>query len=129
MAENSGGAHCLKYGFTTNHVTGLKGVSGDGTPFEIGEGTGPARLRPPRRLHRLRGHARHRHRDHREARPKAGDGRHAARRVREHRAAGTAVSAVIASGVLPAAIEMMDALAIEAVEVAVAELPEGPARS
>jgi glycolate oxidase len=33
--------------------------------------------------------------------------------------AGTAVSAVIASGVLPAAIEMMDALAIEAVEVAV----------
>ncbi len=23
VAENSGGAHCLKYGFTTNHVTGL----------------------------------------------------------------------------------------------------------
>ena len=36
VAENSGGAHCLKYGFTTNHVTGLKGVTGDGTTFEIG---------------------------------------------------------------------------------------------
>jgi glycolate oxidase len=26
VAENSGGAHCLKYGFTTNHVTGLEVV-------------------------------------------------------------------------------------------------------
>ena len=25
VAENSGGAHCLKYGFTTNHVTGARG--------------------------------------------------------------------------------------------------------
>ena len=27
VAENSGGAHCLKYGFTTNHVTGLELVT------------------------------------------------------------------------------------------------------
>ena len=26
MAENSGGAHCFKYGFTTNYVTGLEVV-------------------------------------------------------------------------------------------------------
>ena len=30
MAENSGGAHCFKYGFTTNYVTGLEIVLGDG---------------------------------------------------------------------------------------------------
>src|SRR6266540_1712381 len=30
VAENSGGAHCLKYGFTTNHVTGLEVVLPDG---------------------------------------------------------------------------------------------------
>ena len=27
VAENSGGAHCLKYGFTTNHVTGAEVVT------------------------------------------------------------------------------------------------------
>src|SRR5687767_2983009 len=27
VAENSGGAHCLKYGFTTNHVTGAEIVT------------------------------------------------------------------------------------------------------
>ena len=30
VAENSGGAHCLKYGFTVNHVTGLVVVLPDG---------------------------------------------------------------------------------------------------
>ena len=31
IAENSGGAHCFKYGFTTNYVTGLEVVLSDGT--------------------------------------------------------------------------------------------------
>ena len=31
VAENSGGAHCLKYGFTTHHVLGLEVVLPDGT--------------------------------------------------------------------------------------------------
>ena len=31
MAENSGGAHCFKYGFTTNYVTGLELVLSDGS--------------------------------------------------------------------------------------------------
>src|SRR6476646_7526264 len=36
VAENSGGAHCLKYGFTTNHVTGLEVVVPDGTVTRLG---------------------------------------------------------------------------------------------
>ncbi|HEV2461353.1 MAG TPA: FAD-binding protein, partial [Ktedonobacterales bacterium] len=39
IAENSGGAHCLKYGFTVNHVLGMKVVLADGSLVEIG---GPA---------------------------------------------------------------------------------------
>ena len=31
VAENSGGAHCFKYGFTTNYVTGLEVVLSDGS--------------------------------------------------------------------------------------------------
>ncbi len=36
VAENSGGAHCFKYGFTTNYVTGLEIVLGDGELVQIG---------------------------------------------------------------------------------------------
>src|SRR2546423_312954 len=36
VAENSGGAHCFKYGFTTNYVTGLKVVLPDGTVETLG---------------------------------------------------------------------------------------------
>jgi glycolate oxidase len=120
VAENSGGAHCLKYGFTTNHVTGLKGVTGDGTPFELGgkapdppgydllgafigsEGTLGIATEVTVRVVR---------------RPETVVTLLAA--FDSIDVAGAAVSAVIASGVLPAAIEMMDRLAIEAVEIAV----------
>jgi glycolate oxidase len=36
VAMNSGGAHCLKYGVTTNNVLGVKVVLIDGTVVEIG---------------------------------------------------------------------------------------------
>ena len=36
VAENSGGAHCFKYGFTTNYVTGLEVVLADGELVQIG---------------------------------------------------------------------------------------------
>ena len=36
VAENSGGAHCFKYGFTTNYVTGLELVLPDGTLVQLG---------------------------------------------------------------------------------------------
>jgi glycolate oxidase len=39
VAENSGGAHCLKYGFTVNHVLGCRLVTADGSVIELG---GPA---------------------------------------------------------------------------------------
>src|SRR3954453_12023205 len=36
VAENSGGAHCFKYGFTTNYVTGLDGGLADGPLGKLG---------------------------------------------------------------------------------------------
>jgi glycolate oxidase len=36
IAENSGGLHCFKYGFTTNYVTGLEIVLPDGSVVELG---------------------------------------------------------------------------------------------
>jgi len=120
VAENSGGAHCLKYGFTTNHVTGLEVVVPDGTVVRLGgrapdppgydligafvgsEGTLGITTEVTVRLTR------------------------APETVRTLLAAfpstdeaGGAVSAIIGAGVVPAAIEMMDALAIEAAEAAV----------
>ncbi|HVY09507.1 MAG TPA: FAD-linked oxidase C-terminal domain-containing protein [Mycobacteriales bacterium] len=127
VAENSGGAHCLKYGFTAHHVTGLEVVMPDGSverfggraPDPVGydvvgavvgsEGTLGVVTEATVRLLRS---------------PQAVQTLLAAFRTIE--AAGEAVSAIIAAGVLPAAIEMMDALAIEAAEAAVHPgYPEG----
>jgi glycolate oxidase len=36
IAENSGGAHCLKYGFTVHHVLGVEAVLPDGELVHIG---------------------------------------------------------------------------------------------
>ena len=36
VAENSGGAHCLKYGVTTNHVLGMEVVRSDGSIARFG---------------------------------------------------------------------------------------------
>jgi glycolate oxidase len=121
VAENSGGAHCLKHGFTVHHVTGLEIVTPDGELTWLGDGTGQAngydlvgaftgsegtlgivtkivvRLTPI---------------------PQAVTTLLAAFETTAQ--GGTAVSAIIAAGILPAAIEMMDALSIEAAEAAVA---------
>ena len=49
VAENSGGAHCLKYGFTVHHVLEVEAVLPDGELVRIGSrladapGPGPAR--------------------------------------------------------------------------------------
>jgi glycolate oxidase len=127
VAENSGGAHCLKHGFTVHHVTGLEIVTPDGELTWLGDGTGIApgydlvgaftgsegtlgivtkivvRLTPI---------------------PQAVTTLLAAFETMGH--GGAAVSAIISAGILPGAIEMMDALAIEAAEAAVAcRYPEG----
>ncbi|MDT0327442.1 FAD-linked oxidase C-terminal domain-containing protein [Nocardiopsis lambiniae] len=129
VAENSGGAHCLKYGFTVDHVRGLDVVTPQGALLRLGgkapdapghdligafvgsEGTlgiatritvGLTRL-PERTVTLLSAFT-------------------------SMDAGGRAVSAIIAAGVLPSAIEMMDALAIEAAEAAVAcDYPAGAA--
>jgi glycolate oxidase len=118
VAENSGGAHCLKHGFTVNHVVALDLVLPDGETVHLerdddepdllgvvigSEGTLGVVTRVTVRVLRA---------------PEC---------VRTLLAgfestdlAGAAVSGVIAAGILPAAIEMMDALTIEAAEAAVA---------
>ena len=42
VAENSGGAHCLKHGFTVHHVSGLEIVTPQGELTWLGDGTGAA---------------------------------------------------------------------------------------
>jgi glycolate oxidase len=127
VAENSGGAHCLKHGFTVHHVTGLQIVTPQGELTWLGDGTGAApgydlvgaftgsegtlgivtkivvKLTPI---------------------PEAVTTLLAA--FTTMGAGGAAVSAIIGAGMLPGAIEMMDALAIEAAEAAVScQYPEG----
>ena len=120
VAENSGGAHCLKYGFTTTHVLGLEVVLPDGSLVHLGgkaldmpgydlmgvfvgsEGTlgiaTKVTLRIVKRPECIR------------TLLAAFDGTNEA---------GAAVSDIIAAGMLPAAVEMMDNLAIQAAEAAV----------
>jgi glycolate oxidase len=117
VAENSGGAHCLKYGFTVNHVLAADVVLPDGElvtlsrddagPDMLGafvgsEGTLGIAVRITVRVLRV---------------PESVRTLLAAFDSTD--AAGEAVSHVIAAGILPAAIEMMDALTIEAAEAAV----------
>ena len=117
VAENAGGPHCLKYGVTTNHVLALEVVLADGSVVELGSPAGEAwgpdlvggfvgsegnfgiatritvRLTPvPRAVRTLLAD------------------------FLSIRAAGEAVSRIIASGVVPAALEMMDQPCIRAVE-------------
>ncbi len=122
VAFNSGGAHCLKYGMTSNHILGLKVVLPDGEVVEFGSesvegvGVGPdlvglfvgseglfgialevtVRLLPQPELYRTVLAAYH-----------------------DLETAGNAVAQVVASGLLPGAMEIMDRLAIKAAEAAV----------
>ena len=121
VAENSGGVHCLKYGVTTNHVLGLKIVTATGEIVDLGgqvqempgydltgvfvgsEGTlGIATeitlriLKTPESICVLLAD------------------------FTSVEAAGTAVADIISSGVIPAGMEMMDNLSINAVEDVVA---------
>ncbi len=120
VAENSGGAHCLKYGFTTTHVLGLEVVLPDGSLVHLGgktldvpgydlagvfvgsEGTLGIATKIILRVIKL---------------PECVQTLLAA--FPSTNEAGAAVSGIIAAGMLPAAIEMMDNLAIQAAEAAV----------
>jgi len=120
VAENSGGAHCLKYGFTTTHVLALEVVLPDGSLVQLGgntldtpgydlpgvfvgsEGTLGVTTKVTLRIVK---------------RPEVVQTLLAA--FDSTNAAGAAVSDIISSGILPAAIEMMDNLAIQAAEASV----------
>src|SRR6201996_5152100 len=120
VAENSGGAHCLKYGFTTNHVLSMEVVLADGSIVTLGGPTGEQAgpdlrgvflgsegtlgictkvtvrlLRTPESVRTLLAD------------------------FPSITAAGDVVSDIVAAGIVPAAVEMMDTLAIEAAEEAV----------
>jgi glycolate oxidase len=120
VAENSGGAHCLKYGFTVHHVLAVEAVLPDGELVEIGssapdapgpdllallvgsEGTLAVVTKVVVRILR---------------KPESVQTLLAA--FDTIKAGGEAVSAIISAGIIPAAVEMMDALAIRAAEAAV----------
>jgi glycolate oxidase len=117
IGMNSGGAHCLKYGVTTNNVLGAKMVLGDGTIVEIGGGhldspgldllglvvgsEGQLGIVTEATLRILR----------------AAEG---ARPVLfgfpTSEAAGACVAAIIGAGIVPVAMEFMDKLAVEICE-------------
>ncbi len=121
VAENSGGVHCLKYGVTTNHVLGLKLVLPDGSIVEVGgqipempgydltgifvgsEGTLGIATEITLRILKT------------------------AESIcvlladfTSIEAAGEAVSDIISAGIIPAGMEMMDNMSINAVEDVVA---------
>ena len=116
IAENSGGAHCLKYGFTVNHVVAATVVLADGTIAEIGapavdplgydlmaavvgsEGLVGIVTEAVVRILRT---------------PEMTRTIFATFPSTDE--AGTCVSEIVAAGIVPAAVEMMDALAIEAI--------------
>jgi glycolate oxidase len=120
VAENSGGAHCLKYGFTATHVLGLEVALPDGSLVHLGsrtldrpgydltgvfvgsEGTLGIATKIVLRIVK---------------KPEVIQTLLAA--FNSTHEAGAAVSGIIAAGVLPAAVEMMDNLAIQAAEAAV----------
>ena len=120
VAENAGGPHCLKYGVTTNHIVELEVVLPDATVVRIGspqgEPWGPdlvglfvgsegmfgiaveitVRLEPlPQSVRTMLAD------------------------FPAVRAASEAVSAIIATGIVPAALEMMDRACVAAVEASI----------
>ena len=119
VAENSGGPHTLKYGVTTNHVLGVELVLPSGDVVTLGgsveerpgydltglvvgaEGTFGIVTRATLRLVRT---------------PEAW--RTLLAVFASVDAASEAVSGIIAAGIVPAALEMMDQLIIQAVEAA-----------
>ncbi|HEY1713665.1 MAG TPA: FAD-linked oxidase C-terminal domain-containing protein [Solirubrobacteraceae bacterium] len=114
VAENSGGAHCFKYGFTTNYVIGLEVVLSDGTmvtldrdapgydllgAFVGSEGTLGVATKITLRVV-----------------PAPESVSTMLAFFDDTSAAGDAVTAIVDAGMVPGAIEMMDRLSIEAAE-------------
>jgi glycolate dehydrogenase FAD-linked subunit len=120
LAFNSGGAHCLRHGMTTSHVLGMHVVLPDGTVTDLGgqslehigpdwtglfcgsEGLFGIALEVTLRLM-----------------PVAEATHTALAAYASLEAAGDAVTRIVAAGMVPVAMEIMDALAMQAAEAAV----------
>lgn len=127
VAFNSGGAHCLKYGMTSNHVLGIKAVLATGEVVEWGgpsrENVGPDWCGLFTGNEGLFGIALQ---ITLQLLPRAEYFHTVLAGYRTLEQAGDAVSAIVASGLLPGALEIMDALALEAAKAAVhADYPPG----
>jgi len=129
LALNSGGAHCLRHGMTSNHVLGVKVVLPDGEVVELGgactepigpdwvgmfcgsEGLFGIAVEVTLRLV-----------------PIAESTRTSLAVYDSLEAAGDAVGGIVRAGLLPVAMEIMDALAMEAAEASVKpDYPKGAA--
>ncbi|MEE9285033.1 MAG: FAD-linked oxidase C-terminal domain-containing protein [Dehalococcoidia bacterium] len=120
VAENAGGPHCLAYGVTTNHVLGLEVVLPDGDVVWLG---GPRQDTPGYDLTGLFVGSEGTLGIATQAVVKLSPLPEAVRTLlaifQEMDDASRAVSAIIASGIIPAALEMIDKVTIEAVRLAV----------
>jgi len=117
VSENSGGVHCLKYGLTVHNVLGLRGFTIDGEPIELGAeapdaagydllalaigSEGMLMVVTEVTVKLL-------------AKPQSA--RVVMASFDDLEKAGQAVAAVIAAGIVPAGLEMMDRAATRAVE-------------
>ena len=120
VAENAGGPHCLKYGVTTNHIVSLEVVLSDGSVTRLGSAQGEAwgpdlvglfvgsegmfgiATEITVRLERVPESVRTMLAD-----------------FPTVRAASESVSSIIAAGIVPAALEMMDRACVAAVEASI----------
>jgi len=116
IAESAGGIHCLKYGTTTDHVLGLRVVIAGGEIVDLGGAEGYDLLGTFIGSEGTFGIAT-------EATLRLAQSPPAVRTLLaeflEVNDASHAVSAIIAAGVMPAALEMMDREIIRAVEASV----------
>jgi len=117
VAENSGGVHCLKYGLTVHNVLGVRGYTVEGERIELGGlapdsggldllalviGSEGLLLIVTEVLVKLI--------------PRPPCAQLVMASFADVQSAGTAVAAIIAAGIIPAALEMMDRKATAAVE-------------
>ena len=117
VAENSGGVHCLKYGLTVHNVLGIRAVLADGSVIELG---GEAPDVPGLDLLALCVGSEGLLAVVTEVTVKLTPSPQCARVVMASFAdvnqAGNAVASIIAAGIIPAGLEMMDRAATAAVE-------------
>lgn len=117
VAENSGGVHCLKYGLTVHNVKKLKMVSPEGEIYTLGsEAFDAPGLDLLALMHGSEGMLGVIVEVTVKLLPKPGSVSVLLAGFDSITAAGDAVGSIIASGILPAGLEMMDKLAVEAAE-------------